>query len=482
MNLTKLLKSRAGALLFFIVIGSFLLSVNLVKSKYGCFNGYDLGIYGQAILKLSLFEDFNPFVSIRGINIFNDHFDPVIFIPAIFISLFGGGIDFLLIFEWLMFLSFLPVLLCTTKTSKQFWFLGGLYFLSVGVVGALLYPIHASFWSVPIWALLARSIVKDKLVSVLLLSTFLCFFKEAYPFAILGLSLGYGLLKKYKHCLLSGAVTLAFLIFLFVLRPIIFGPVYGHGEELVKNLLNDHIYFVYSLIRELNYKDFAQNWLPPALVVVMGLLNSLTRRDAFLLLFLTLPILGIQFLANKFAHQYSFMWSVVWITFFALSYDQLKVKTKWKGILLLTFLFGSFKYYELGGKFLALSKSKKCSVSTARTLDIEEAKKITKSFKGRVLATGGMSVALLNKEIKLYHFCSHGDIEPEYEMLVLEKKGFGEIYPLENKTLEDLITKCKNFGKVKYESQGLLILEGKFNNNRCLDYREGECSQYINQN
>ena len=470
------------ALFFFLALGGGLLLVNLTKNFYGCFNGYDLGIYGQAILKLSTFEDLNPFVSIRGIEIFKDHFDPVIFIPAILESLFRGGVNLLIIFEWLMFLSFLPILLNITERSNQYWFLGGLYFLSVGVVGALLYPIHASYWSIPVWALLAKSVIKDKLRSVILLAIFLCFFKESYPFAILGLSIGYGLLGRYKHCLFSGLVALSFLIFIFVLRPVIFGPVFGHGEELVRNLLNDHVYFIYSLILELNYKQFAQNWLPSALIGILGLVNSSTRRNAFLLFLLMLPILGIQFLANKFAHQYSFMWSVVWITFFALSYDQLKVGKKWKVLILLSFLLGSFKYYEFGLKFLAFKKSKKCSVSQARITDIEEAIKITKNFQGRVLATGGMSVALLNKEIKLYHFCSHGDIEPEYEMLVLEKNGFGEIYPMENKTLEDLITKCKNFGKIKYESQGLLILEGKFNNNRCLDYREGQCSQYTNQN
>tara|TARA_Y100001936_G_C16085681_1_gene681546 strand:+ start:1522 stop:2967 length:1446 start_codon:yes stop_codon:yes gene_type:complete len=478
----RILYSKKFVLILFMIPALFLLYLNLFKNSYGCFNGYDLGIYGQAILKLSSFSDLNPFVSIRGIEIFNDHFDPVIFIPAILLNLFGGGVNLLIIFEWFMFLSFLPLLLKMTNSSKQFLYLGALYFLSVGVVGALLYPIHASYWSIPIWALLAKSIVKNELKSVLLYSILLCFFKESYPFAILGLSIGFGLIRNLRYCLSVGVVALAFLFFIFVLRPIIFGPVYGHGEELVRNLLNNHVQFILSLVLDLNYKDFVKNWLPPFIIGLIGILNNATRRNAILLLFLTLPILGIQFLANKFAHQYSFMWSVVWITFFALSYKELDVGAKRKSLILIAFLIGGVKFYELGFRFLAFNKSNKCSISQARERDISEARRLTKSYSKRILATGGMSVALLDKEINIYQFCSHGDIEPEYEMLVLEKNRFGEIYPLNHKTLEDLLTKCKNFGKVKYESQGLLILEGEFSNSRCLGYREGECSQYINQN
>ena len=46
-----------------------------------CFHNYDLGIYAQAIRHLS-WDDWNPWLTGRQINIFNDHFESILWVLA----------------------------------------------------------------------------------------------------------------------------------------------------------------------------------------------------------------------------------------------------------------------------------------------------------------------------------------------------------------------------------------------------------------
>ena len=51
------------------------------------FSNYDLGIYSQALGRLAL-DPPNPWLSGRQIHVFNDHFDPILFLVAPFARLF----------------------------------------------------------------------------------------------------------------------------------------------------------------------------------------------------------------------------------------------------------------------------------------------------------------------------------------------------------------------------------------------------------
>ncbi|MFN7684635.1 MAG: hypothetical protein ACK5QT_04395 [Oligoflexia bacterium] len=61
-----------------------------------CYNNFDLGIYSQALANIS-FADLNPWLSVRQIRIFNDHFDPVLVFFAPFARLIEPSLAAILI-------------------------------------------------------------------------------------------------------------------------------------------------------------------------------------------------------------------------------------------------------------------------------------------------------------------------------------------------------------------------------------------------
>ncbi|HEY1088916.1 MAG TPA: hypothetical protein VGE37_14530, partial [Archangium sp.] len=61
----------------------------LRASAFG-FSNYDLGIYSQALARLAI-DPPNPWLSGRQIHVFNDHFDPILFLVAPFTRLFPAA-------------------------------------------------------------------------------------------------------------------------------------------------------------------------------------------------------------------------------------------------------------------------------------------------------------------------------------------------------------------------------------------------------
>ncbi|MCK5379592.1 MAG: DUF2079 domain-containing protein, partial [Acidobacteria bacterium] len=60
-----------------VLIGTILIPAWLRLNWHG-FHNFDLGIYAQALFRLSL-DDLNPWLTLRDVRVFNDHFDPVLF-------------------------------------------------------------------------------------------------------------------------------------------------------------------------------------------------------------------------------------------------------------------------------------------------------------------------------------------------------------------------------------------------------------------
>ncbi|MCK8500257.1 MULTISPECIES: DUF2079 domain-containing protein [Myxococcus] len=50
-----------------------------LQAARACFPNFDLGIYSQAVARLSLAQP-NPWISARQVFIFNDHFDPILWV------------------------------------------------------------------------------------------------------------------------------------------------------------------------------------------------------------------------------------------------------------------------------------------------------------------------------------------------------------------------------------------------------------------
>jgi hypothetical protein len=99
------------------------------------FSNYDFGIYSQAVARLAL-DPPNPWLSGRQLYVFNDHFDPILFLTLPFARVFPAP-QVGLITEALCALLALAPLAWLARAGRiaprTTWLLGGLMSLGIGV-------------------------------------------------------------------------------------------------------------------------------------------------------------------------------------------------------------------------------------------------------------------------------------------------------------------------------------------------------------
>ncbi|RJS20282.1 hypothetical protein DRW03_20965 [Corallococcus sp. H22C18031201] len=213
-----------------------------------CFTHYDLGIYTQALARLSLREP-NPWLSARQVFIFNDHFDPVLWLArplGVFLSPLHAG---LLAEALFVSLSVAPLvwmqargLLDRVSTA----FLCALLLLNTSIVEALVFPIHPTTWSVLPCVLLAVAyhLRKSGVMLLALVLLFAC--KEEFPLAGLMLALGLWWRGERRLALSVFALSAAWLLFVMVVRPWWWGPTVDYRGRLLPAPGQDWLAYLHS--------------------------------------------------------------------------------------------------------------------------------------------------------------------------------------------------------------------------------------------
>lgn len=159
---------------------------------------YDFGIYYKAFVEIASFTDFNPYISFRNINIFADHFDPILYPVSIIFGQISKSQTMLSLIEALFVI--LPGFVYINREKNLNFFKGlfvfGLIYFSRGVLSALSYGVHPTTWSLlPIFFLI-NSICDKKDNHIIFWSIILCLFKEVFPFSIFALGLFYIINKE----------------------------------------------------------------------------------------------------------------------------------------------------------------------------------------------------------------------------------------------------------------------------------------------
>lgn len=190
-----------------------------------CFNNYDLGIYAQALSLLSLDEQ-NPFLSTRGIRLFNDHFDPVLLLIAPFRELVRP--DLLAIRTEMisvLLASLAPLWLwkrgVVGKTPALVAFL--LILFSPMTLRAVFFPAHPGTWSLaPLaWFFAFLSVDRPRPAIFMLLLVFAC--KEEYPVVGAGVAAALWFQGRKQLGQLIFVLSLIWALGVFVVRPIFLG-------------------------------------------------------------------------------------------------------------------------------------------------------------------------------------------------------------------------------------------------------------------
>jgi uncharacterized membrane protein len=201
-----------------------------IRISIDSFSNYDLGIYSQAIYRLS-WNELNPWLSVRAINLFNDHFEPILLIAAPLAKLiepaYAGAI-----------VELVAVVLSPTAVV-WLWKRGQIdagagaiaivYLLHCrGILAALLFPFHPTTWAILPAAWLAATILADVRRGVLLslLALFCC--KQEFPLMGMMVALLYATRREFRFAILIGSLSAAWFAAAVWLRPIVLGPVHDY--------------------------------------------------------------------------------------------------------------------------------------------------------------------------------------------------------------------------------------------------------------
>ena len=212
-----------------IIFAIFLLVVWIPVERawvYSCFNNYDLGIYAQAISLLG-WGNLNPWLSTRDIHLFNDHFDPVLFLAAPLRNVWHPSLVMIRVEMICLLLAAAPPLWLAARglISKPIGFFScALILLGPMTLDAAFYPAHPGTWSLaPLsWmlAFLFSGFWRRTFVAMIL--AFLC--KEEYPAATLLLGLALLFQGHRREGLWISMVSGLWLLGVFVVRPFVIGP------------------------------------------------------------------------------------------------------------------------------------------------------------------------------------------------------------------------------------------------------------------
>ncbi len=441
------------------------LLVNIKAISYNCYNAVDFSIYQQAIYDIWTLKDPNPFVSIRNVKIFNDHFDPVLYLAVAFTALFGQGFQQLLVFEWFFFLGLLasiffifkrnlkvafPYLLCTLLTKL--------------LLVSFLYPIHPTTWSSLILFWLTYFIVKNKKLPLAITVPLLCLFKESYAFALFPLGFYYAWKREFR---LAGSIaisTLFFMAFELIFREKLLGPVVGYGGHFAEALVKNPISF-FKDVMNFNLMPFIKMFYP-FILCFFFCPKKLKGQWAVFLVFA--PLLFLQVYANNITHQYASQFGGILIGLLVSLKALHGLSQKKIIITLVVFYLSSMGTYTkmFRSSFLNEFGGQKCLVTSGKIAQNQMVKNKIASIPRNevILSTGGIVPFVMLPGKTIDHYMNKAATKKEfYHYIILELNRSGDIYPAAPEDVEGVLARCRPLAtEILIENRQLFFARGDF--------------------
>lgn len=344
---------KFGAGFFLLVI----LVANIKRAMNGELFAYDYGIYQQGVFELAK-GDINPFMSVRDIKLWNDHFAPILFTAVPWVWLWNFSTSAMIAYEWLWFAIAIAVTFYLVRDKDFKIKLISVVFVlfAKGILSGIHFAIHPGVWSAPIWILLCFHLAKENWRKVLLYSFVIMFFRESFIFGVITLTATMILLGKER--LRSSSLLLFALlygIFVFILRKHVVGPVEDYGSVFVKNLISDPIGIISRAFMAFDWKIFFKIYYPFIIPVPVMFYHLWKEKKEVLLLFVALvgPHYFLHFLAGKFHYQYGVaaVAPILGLMFGTDIFERFKDNKKLYGLLLLLPILSGMGYHT---KFMKL--------------------------------------------------------------------------------------------------------------------------------
>lgn len=202
-------------------------------------SGWDLGIYHQALSALSRFDNLNPYISMRMVFVFQDHFDIILILIAPIFKIWNSAITLLVLDQFFTFLGLIPIVLVSERFLRDNKEINSSFFRLVILTtylfndflwSAIYFPSHPTHWAMAFISWVCYFIFYKRFnfwfwISVVLL--FSC--REEFPFLFLPLSFILLQQKKKLHAAVLSIVGIVWVL-LILLRPIWLGPVSDYSS------------------------------------------------------------------------------------------------------------------------------------------------------------------------------------------------------------------------------------------------------------
>ena len=384
-----------------------------------CFNNFDLGIYAQAIQDISLGNP-NPWLSVRNINLFRDHFEPVFFLLLPFKSLMAPGLlairmDMLAI----LVASLAPMWLLRQKlvSAEVAVAAAVLIMLSPLTLDAAYFSAHPGTWSLaPLaWMFAFLFAGRNMAAIAMFILTLMC--KEEYP--VVGFVLGAVLFLKGRKqtglvfCVLGALWAVG----VFFVRPLMLGPsdfhtntvAHGEGARFFQDLGG------LKILLQRNLEIF----LPIVILLYgRGLVPNLKRMAVPMAALLTL--LAIRYAGGYWGNHRVAPLSVASGFFVIYWLGKMQIPPRTVAVFAGCLLALSFADLELGSRYwLGKPFKKHCVASEGRLASLSRAAEYLRAHQdGAVLAGGN----LIPPMVDLPGIGHLGDTQAtEFKYLFIEK-------------------------------------------------------------
>jgi hypothetical protein len=458
---------------FFLFLLLAIFSWGVQSVLNACLHATDFSIYQEAIYRIADFQSLNPYLYIRDLNIFNDHFDPIFLAAVPWVRLWNYHPISLIIFElsWLL-ASLVFIFKKTPGDWRDGLFFALLFVLSKGVLTGIHFPIHPSTWSMFAILLWAYCLKKGRLLGIVLSTLFLFSFREVFPIAVAISTLPLWIKKRYREAVPITLLSLLFIAIIFT-RPLWLGPTHSYAGQFLKSIIeNPLLLFSFEKL-----KAFFKLFFPFIFVAIYlwkyqrEEVRLKFRENPFLwqILFFSLPLIALHTVMGKVHFQYGPF--LVTPLFCLLWFLYRPSSPKINAFFLIAFLLGSMGTITKFAKTGLAGKSKTCSIGENKRQEI----KMVQSLLGKVrpekkiLATGGIIPNILKPHLEIYQAGKFSVKLDQYDYLILDRVKSGDIYPLSAEQLQQTIDRCH--GQELFSGKHFLVLYGKIKAD-CLAWRK----------
>jgi uncharacterized membrane protein len=276
-----------------------------IRTALHQYHNYDLGIFAQALHGIRL-DTLNPFIPALNIELFRDHFDPILILASPLGKILEPAYAVLLVEHLLILLAPLMVVLAChrDRESTPFLCFAISYLLfNRGIMSALGFPVHPTTWAaffvVAIGVVTAnRHWVLLGLAAILLMAC-----KEEFPFPVLVLGICLAVQKHFKIGFTLIVLGAVWLVVAFGLRPLLLEDTHRYASRVLSPLMEAPISAIWARLRSIGDAKRLFQCLLPLLPAAFWLFRQKATPNWPMLLSVV-PLLAIRFLDGAWKFHY----------------------------------------------------------------------------------------------------------------------------------------------------------------------------------